>query len=347
MVKGMKINIKKTIGRVYNFCLRCLNLISPTEFEIRGQMLEIGQDGIPGFLEDRYRFRKPHLAVHVHLYYVEQWPELMACLCNIKPQWRDLFVTLTKDDPAVEQAILAFDPSSTIKTVENCGFDLGPFIDVVNNMNLDDYDYIVKLHTKRTVSRDTYLNCYRMGGTRWKNNLLSFVKTERNFLKTLACFEMSDKVGMIGAEKCIMTNEKEQMDAIFAMDMFKWLDLGRCRKEFVAGTMFIVRAPLLKVFQNKVQLKDFAPTVRVEVTPAHGFERALGYLVSFQGKELLGTDLRHNLTILIGESVGRIKRFFFQSGITRTNHRYIKIFKILVYRKKIIPPVPQEPEREK
>ena len=40
-------------------------------------------------------------------------------------------------------------PLAKISIVENRGFDVGPFIKTISELNLDNYDFIVKLHTKR------------------------------------------------------------------------------------------------------------------------------------------------------------------------------------------------------
>lgn len=35
--------------------------------------------------------------------------------------------------------------------VPNLGFDLGPFVYALDKVNLSDYSYVIKLHTKRDI----------------------------------------------------------------------------------------------------------------------------------------------------------------------------------------------------
>lgn len=318
------------LGKRYSDLLRLLLLISPAEYEVRVGLSALGKGGVERFLTKCFANRRPRIAVHVHLYYTNEWPELAACLANIPADWRDLFLTLVKDDPTVREEILRFDPKATILVVENRGFDIGPFVEVVNRLDLDVYDYVVKLHSKRDVPWEQ-IRGYNMTGPRWRENLLSFVKTKEAFFKTIACFELSNSVGMIGAEKCLKCSTKAIPDDLFASESLRWLDRNRCRQEYIAGTMFMVRAELLKIMWRKVQITDFSTTVRASGTLAHAFEMAFGYLVSFQGKELIGTDFFRKKSACRGN----LKRFFLQYGVTSSRYRYVKIIKIPVFRKKI------------
>ena len=93
---------------------------------------------------------KPIL-VHVHIYYEFLWPELKSCLKNIDGYTHQIVVTLVKENPKLQEDILSSFPNAKIEIVENLGFDLGPFIHVLNEVNLDDYSYVIKLHTKRDI----------------------------------------------------------------------------------------------------------------------------------------------------------------------------------------------------
>lgn len=321
--------------KYYNKALKFFHLLTDAEYEVREGLLAMGDSGVEAFLTERFAKKPPRIVVHIHLYYVDQWPELAKCLLNIPANWRKTFVTLVEENEAVRAEILKTDPNATILLVENKGFDVGPFIEVVNRLDLDQYDYMVKLHSKRDIPNGTWSRGQNLSGSRWREYLLSFIKTQSAFFRTLACFELSQRVGMVGDERCLITKEKMLFEEFFSTPPLAWLDRSRMRREYISGTMFMVRADLLKIFQHKVSLDDFAVTIRDENTLAHAFELSFGFMISMQGKELLGTGLCRKRTIFISWFKTKIVRFFYQSGVTRSRHRYIKICRIPVYRKKV------------
>ena len=67
------------------------------------------------------------LAVHLHLYYTEQLPEILKYLRNLNKIEYDLFVTIVKDDQNVITQLKTFNPQAKIWVVENRGYDIGPF----------------------------------------------------------------------------------------------------------------------------------------------------------------------------------------------------------------------------
>lgn len=93
-----------------------------------------------------------HILTHVHLYYIDMWPEIKEKLANITVSY-DLFVTLNNRNERLQQDILNFKNDAVIQIVDNRGFDVGPFIKLLNSVDLDQYDYIIKLHTKRNMPK--------------------------------------------------------------------------------------------------------------------------------------------------------------------------------------------------
>ena len=201
---------------------------------------------------------KPIL-VHVHIFYPELWPELKQHIQNIPPHPFKLFVTLSQQHPTLIQDIKASFPDSQIEIVPNRGFDVGPFMHILNQINLDDYSYIIKLHTKR--------NCYintpifrNMIGNIWRKNLLQFIKDQPSFKQSLDFLATHPKVGMLSSYKSIVKDD--HYDAIAAKELKKFLKQHHWPKikfAFVAGTMFIARANLFKPLQQlHISINDFA-----------------------------------------------------------------------------------------
>ena len=102
------------------------------------------------------------LLVHLHLYYHDQLGYFISKLKNITCAY-DLYVTYTTENKETNDKLHKFKNDVHLLLLENKGYDLYPFIEVINRVNLDDYTYILKLHTKN------YRNAY------WSYNKISYI----------------------------------------------------------------------------------------------------------------------------------------------------------------------------
>ena len=276
------------------------------------------------------------LAVHLHLYYLEQLPQILAYLKNLAGVDYDLIVTMCGEDAAAESGLKTFKPDVQIIKVENRGYDVAPFMEFLHRIKLDDYDYILKLHTKNTTKGNyTQLNGRRFDNALWAKVLYdALLKSPQQVAKNLQMMAQNPQTGMISAAYCI-TNEYKFYD--------KWLDeINSCLAEmnlpqvrdfsFVAGTMFLARAEIFKPFLC-YGIKDFEPTDGKikEGTKAHIFERLFGAVVKASGFETYGVrQWRYGILLLRSAII----RFFYQKKITTSGKKLIKICKIPVYSKK-------------
>ena len=228
-------------------------------------------------------------AIHAHIYYRELWDELSGCIRNFPKGEYDLFVTTPHVDADFERRVMAEYPRCDYRVVENRGYDVGPFIDVLNRLDLSRYEFVVKLHTKRDfVGLENYI---RFSGSKWRDYLLAFCKTPKNLSRTLNCFA-DPRIGMVGHPLLVIGTgdffESNRVKKV-AVEWVRKLGLKPARRLFVGGTMFVARAELFKCIQGKVSLDDFAPVVSHELgTLAHVYERVLGYMVCAQGKQIVG-----------------------------------------------------------
>lgn len=103
------------------------------------------------------------ILTHVHVYYTRMWPEIETRLQNITEPY-DLFVTLPLENEPLRADVLRFKPDASVSVVENRGFDVAPFIDVLNRVDLNKYDYVVKLHTKRDMPAGSLVNGFDLSG---------------------------------------------------------------------------------------------------------------------------------------------------------------------------------------
>ena len=272
------------------------------------------------------------LAVVVHVYYPEMWPELAGCIRNIGAC--DLTVTYVEES-AVATARLDF-PDATFVRCENRGYDVWPFVVALKTLDLGEYDLVVKLHTKRNISR---AHAFAMGGTRlngsaWRDRLLGFARTPDAWAKTLATFD-DQQIGMVAGRRVVF-GRKESGKACYdaaLRELNEKFSIPACRGGlFVGGTMFAVRAALLRPFADfPFTAEMFAVSGGHESTTyAHLMERMLGLAIYGHGFCIEGFDgsVRwRRFWVAVG-------RFFFDNRWSERRHS-IRICGITVYLKRL------------
>ncbi len=276
-------------------------------------------------------------ALHLHLYYMDQLPEIISKLQNLDKAGvdYDLYVTMTAKDEEAEAEIKQVFPKAMIWQVENRGYDIGPFIEFLHKINLDSYDYILKIHTKNTNQGNyTIINGNRMDNAIWGEVLREALLGSPDQIKqNYARFLEDETIGMLGSKYCL-TSEKQAYQSLLEQikSEMAWLHLPEADKvEFIAGSMFMTRAELLKPFLQ-INISDFAQTDgRIkEGTKAHVYERLFGCAVLAQGKRIEGIKQYHYGKAFLK---ARIKRFFYQKKQTKSGKTIIKICKLPIYAK--------------
>lgn len=230
------------------------------------------------------------IAIIVHAFYRELWPELARHIRNFSSHTPDLYVTLAENAaPEFEAEVKSDFPAADVKRLPNRGFDVGPFVEVIARIDLDAYDLVVKLHTKR--NRFGVVSYMPLFGGQWRRKLLVFCRTKQAVDRALALFD-DPAVGMVGNGDLIL----HPWDALVPNP--PPVDPSDTRT-FVAGTMFIVRASLLMLVRNQVSFADFEPTTRDQTgSLAHAWERRLGHLISESGMSLAASPKRSLLNKL-------------------------------------------------
>lgn len=88
-------------------------------------------------------------ALVAHAYYPDLVDEILACFGRL-PAGSDLIVTTPADRRDAVAAALGDKARVTIRTVENRGRDIAPFLTLLNEGAFARYDAVLKLHTKRS-----------------------------------------------------------------------------------------------------------------------------------------------------------------------------------------------------
>lgn len=231
------------------------------------------------------------LLVVVHLYYRDQWDELRSCLANLTDDC-DLFFTFVDESAAVE-ARQEY-PGATFVKCANRGFDVWPFLKVLQSVDLGRYDAVVKLHTKRdfNIPEDAWINRVRMNGSAWRTRLLAFVRTPGNWRRSRGLICRPD-VGMVADWSVVVGRmtpglkmyRAEFDEAAARLGMSDDPAVAR-RGRYVAGTMFVAKPSGLRILLERINPSEdqFAVSARESGEQfAHLTERMLGLCVHLAG----------------------------------------------------------------
>lgn len=272
------------------------------------------------------------IAAVVHVFYPEMWSELAVCVRNVGAC--DLVVTYA-DEASIVEARRDF-PGARFLRCENRGYDVWPFVKALKDLDLDRYDLLVKLHTKRNIDRN---HPFRMGhallnGTAWREHLLAFAKTPEAWTRTLAKFG-DPKVGLV-ADRHLVYGRKESGKADFdaaVRELREKFGISAGRGgHFVGGTMFAVRASLLKPFAAYAFTPEMFPEggSHESSTYAHLMERMFGLAVEGRGFRIAA----FNGSVRWRRFWCAVGKFFFDSRWSE-RRRSIRICGITVYLRRL------------
>jgi hypothetical protein len=218
------------------------------------------------------RTPRGRIAVVLHLYYPELWPEFRDAIGSI-PEPADLFVTLTAgySNEAADWIRVDY-PEAQIIILENRGRDILPFVVLINSGVLFKYELVCKLHTKRSL--------YRGKGDGWRRDLIAGVLSKPDHVaRILAAFDSNPQLGIVVADGSLHASRPGRVNELCKqIGMPAIADSGRI--EFPRGSIFWIRASLLQPIA-KLMLKpaDFEPEpLRLSGTLPHAIERFIGHL---------------------------------------------------------------------
>lgn len=217
--------------------------------------------------------------VHLHLFYYEQTDYFIKKLQNINHCNWDLFVTYIEEDTNYINKLKKFKPDTIFKKVENYGYDIYPFIQIIRSVNLDNYDYILKLHTKNYQEK-LWLNGFKKSGYWWRNELVdSLLKNKTRFIQNLNYLNKHPQAGFICSKIMLWElGSKFAEDTYLLEQELKFLHFKTKYNKYCAGTMFFARANIYKFLQtNNINNRKFSRSLKTKSTGTitHAYERIL------------------------------------------------------------------------
>lgn len=231
------------------------------------------------------------VCVCLHLYYWEMIQEMQNYLKNIEKY--DLYITTPFENQKHEDEIKKKFQNAQIIYTENIGFDIYPFVKFLSVVDLKKYDVVYKLHTKKDIPIEYSLNGYDLKNGEWRYYLMnSILGDKKRVHEILKAFETNPQLGMIGSKELIIRNEDidKDIDMEKVKDTMREMKLDIVEREFIAGSMFVMRAELLEPLKNRgFKAEEFPPYLPRDWNGLpYCLERCFGFMISSQGYQLKG-----------------------------------------------------------
>lgn len=231
--------------------------------------------------------RGGRVAVVVHVYYAELWPELAERIERI-PAPVDLVVTLVEGrSEGLGDAIAAQFPDVRLLVVPNRGRDMWPFVRVLQLGLVGDQDAVLKLHTKASV--------HRVDGAAWRSRILnSLCPSPERVSLTLDLLRRDPGVGMVAPAGAVLGREFWGANGplVDALATRTGVAVDPEVTWFPGGSMFWARpGVVLRLRDAKLTEDDFEiEGVSLDGTTAHALERFVGALAADAGCDVVGSD---------------------------------------------------------
>lgn len=241
---------------------------------LRESLVRRREAGLEKFREEIARNAHARILVCLHLFYEESWPLIAEYLRNLAPYDVEYVITCVQQriSEATLEEIRAFSDRVRIVFTPNRGFDIGPFVESLREIDLGKYDIVYKLQSKGMRRPRLYIYGQLFKKSDWFFNLYNGV------LDGCAVHETVDVLMRGGARMAAAKNliVRDPVHKQFFVRRF-CEERGLAYLEdyrFVAGTCFAVRAEALRPLQNlRLSIGDFASAKPGTFSLAHALER--------------------------------------------------------------------------
>jgi len=216
--------------------------------------------------------KSSRIAVVIHAFYPDILHDICSYLQNLPPEEMDLWITTPEEKRAEVVAMLAsLGHRTTVVTSPNRGRDVLPFLSILPHILTNDYGYVLKVHTKKSL--------HRADGASWRDVFYKKLLNQEN-LDTLRERMTQDRaLGMVAPQEHIVplslfwgSNARQLLPLAQRMGI---TPEALTHQYFVAGTMFFCRwQALLPVLALNLRSEDFDDECgQVDGTMAHAVER--------------------------------------------------------------------------
>jgi len=201
------------------------------------------------------------ISVILHIYHTDLWEYFEKKLKSLDTQF-DLYITLCDEVENISKDILKSFPSANITKYPNKGQDIGPFLNTIKDIRHKDYDYLIKLHTKKCK--------YNLSlGNNWRDALTNpLISSDDRIKENISILEQTE-YKMCGSKKWLLKNNS-----------------------FIGGNMFMVDFKVLTDCLTNELIDEWYQKMpygyKKDNTFTHKVERFLGKLILDKGYKIKG-----------------------------------------------------------
>jgi lipopolysaccharide biosynthesis protein len=249
--------------------------------------------GPEGIISGNEKNKKSDTAVILHLYYEDLFEEIKNYLKKFDDF--DLYISIPDSLNGIEENIFSSFPTARVLKTKNRGRDMAPFISIFRVISEMNYQYLLKIHTKKSSHRED--------GVIWRRDIYQkLMGSKENINAILEEFRKNKEIGIIGPEQHVVdhsiywgSNETltRKLAARAGIRLPSDPDFV-----FVAGSMFWARPQaLMDLNFLPVDFDDFeSEPLPPDGTLAHALERFLGLSVLQRGYTILEIDKDGNIS---------------------------------------------------
>lgn len=250
------------------------------------------ETGVPYGLK---RGSNKKLAVVVHLFYIDLWPDIEARLAHISEPF-DLFVTLNARDKDFVPAVRQKDVAVHTYIVPNRGRDVLPFLYVARRLRAAGYETVLKIHSKKSKHRED--------GSSWFSGMLSALLPDAKAVTGILSLLEDKETGLIGSEQHLVSLKRHMgSNKLILENLLKRTYGPKAAKTvlnnpenypYFGGTMFWARIDTFDALLDlQLMPDDFqSEQGQIDGTMAHAVER----FISSSAK------LNHKSQYMVGET---------------------------------------------
>ena len=267
-----------------------------------------------------------------HVYYEElvgYYLDRMSCIGGF-----DLIVTGNDLSEGTRDKIKAVRPDAVFLQCGNVGYDVWPFIAAVKSVNPEDYDFIIKLHTKNEDDRKFRIHSETMTGSRWRKYMVdALIGNSRRFRRLAASFRKDPGLGIAYSQK-LNARAKGGLpeDNVMLSEELSRLGITPRSDMFCAGNMFAVRgAAVAFLLRDDIDesLFDRSGPTHGKASMAHVYERLVPIAVVSNGytRKLIPSGPLSALYFALWGALGPAVQWLFSiDHYGNDSRRYLKLF---------------------
>ena len=223
-----------------------------------------------------------------HVYYPDLWSVLARHVANMPSSLFDLYVNLVDSTWTEESETLIRQdfPEARIYVSPNRGRDIGGFFALLRNIDLDDYDAVCLVHTKKSP------HMKGNKGEKWRDDLLGAILGSGVIARqNIDLLRENGKIGLIGSGRWRDTRLFGNSNLYNRLIDGLGVQGEHRRCEYLSGTMMFLRASVLKEIYQALRETQFEDGEEQSLQShrdgqiAHAVERLIGNIVRKQGYE--------------------------------------------------------------